>query len=328
MTSHSGYFDLGYTTVRVLAPNAETIKTLQAFFEPYVPMRSGANDAYELSTVIDPEIYEATKLGLPSTPVTEIPTTLQHDLEYKLKCFQTKEGMVIEDEPLRVFYVVQERRTRIIATEGSRVRTTLLRIIRGAWVLGQHGIIVHGCCVEKNGRGIVISGDKYAGKTTSLLSLCLRKGYNIVANDRLLLSEAGVAKGIATVVKLRPGTLKPFPQLHHLKDVFGVSELASELKVRVQKEVALKAIGFLSYDQSLREPQFCKLSLDEARQLLKSHLFSRREYEWVNMLKIGEMFVDPGDEDPLNGVSCYKLTSNETHLDEVTRLLDQWCQQD
>jgi hypothetical protein len=322
MTSNC-YFDLGYTTLRVVAPETET---LQAFFEPYVATVPHANDSYELTTVIDPEIYEATKANLPAIPDTEIPTMLQHDLEYKLQCFHSQEGVLIADEPLRVFYLVREGQTRLIATDGSRVRTALLRIIRSAWVLGHGGLIVHGCCVEKNGRGIVISGDKFAGKTTSLLSLCLRKGYNIVANDRLLLSRSGEAKGIPTVVKLRPRTLKPFPELGELS-VFGVSDLARELKVEVQKETAIRAIAFLSYDQSLREPQFRKLSVYEGRQVLNSHLFSRREYEWVNLLKLGETFVNSSEEDVLNGVSCYKLISNETHLNEVTRLLDHWCQQ-
>ena len=94
----------------------------------------------------------------------------------------------------------------------------------------------------------------------------------------------------------------------------------------MQKETSLNAIAFLSYDQSLREPQFRKLSRDEAREALNSHLFSRREYEWVNVLKLGETSVDSSEEDVLNGVSCYKLISNETHLDEVTDLLDHWCQ--
>jgi hypothetical protein len=323
MTSQSCYFDLGYTTVRVIAPE---IESLQAFFEPYVTTVPRANDFYELTTVVDAKIYEATRASLPATPDTEIPTMLQHDLEYKLQWFHTKAGTLIADEPLRVFYAVHEGQTRLIATEGSRVRTALLRIIRGAWVLGQSGLIVHGCGVEKNGRGIVISGDKFAGKTTSLLSLCLRKGYNIVANDRLLLSQAGVARGIPTVVKLRPRTLKPFPEVG-APSVFAVSDLARELKVSVQKEASLKTIAFLSYDQSLREPQFRKLSHDEAREALASHLFSRREYEWVKELKLGETVIDSSEEDVLNGVSCYKLTSNETHIDEVTRLLDHWCQQ-
>jgi hypothetical protein len=330
MTAHSVYFDLSDVTVRVVVPDAETIKSLRAFFDPYVLTVPEANNFYEITTVIDPGLYGATKTDLPSTPDAEITTTLQHDVEYKLKCFHSQACMVIEDEPLQVFYVVdgQNRRTQIIATEGSRVRTSLLRIIRGAWVLGQDGLIVHGCGLEKNGSGIVISGEKYAGKTTSLLSLCVNRGYDIVANDRLLLSQSGIARGIPTVVKLRPRTLKPFTALRHLIDVplFGVSDLARALRVTVKKEVALKAIAFLSYDESVRKPVFRRLSLDEARQVLSSHLFTRREYEWVSLMRIGDTVRDATEKNVLSGVSCFKLSCNETHIDEVAGLLDGWCQ--
>lgn len=330
MTSHAGYFDLSCTIVRVVAPDADTIKSLRAFFDPYVPSVPEANDFYELRTVIDPELYNATKTNLPATPDAEIATTLQHDHEYKLKSFHSKESTLIEDEPLKVFYKIdkQSRRTQIIATEGSRVRTALLRIIRGVWVLGQEGLIIHGCALEKNGNGIVISGDKYAGKTTSLLNLCVKKGYDIVANDRLLLSQSGIAKGIPTVVKLRPRTLKPFPELRHLLDVpmFGVFDLARELKVAVIKETAVKAIVFLSYNESLREPVFRKLSLDEGHHALSPHLFPRCEYEWVTQMKICEAVRDSTGENVLRGVSCFTLSCNETHLDEVALLMDGWCQ--
>ena len=330
MSAHSVYFDLGCITVRVVVPDAETIKSLRAFFDPYVLTEPEANDFYELTTMIDPELYGATKTNLPSIPDAEITTTLQHDLEYKLKCFHSKAGTLIEDEPLQVFYLVhdQDRRTEIIATDGSRVRTSLLRIIRGAWVLAQEGVIVHGCGLEKNGNGIVISGEKYAGKTTSLLNLCVNRGYDIVANDRLLLLQSGFARGIPTVVNLRPRTLKPFTELRHLIDVpvFGVSDLARALKVTVKKETALKAIAFLSYDESVRKPVFRKLSLDEARQVLSSYVFTRHEYEWVSLMKITDAVPDSTGENVLSGVLCFKLSCNETHIDEVARLLDGWCQ--
>ena len=327
MTSHSGFFDLGDAAIRLVTPDAETIKSLQGFFDPYVPTIAHAEDFYQLTTVFDPRLFEATKTSLPATPDCEIVTTLQHDLEYQLKCFKSSEGMLIYDEQLQVIYHVREQTTQVVATEGSRVRTALLRIIRGAWILGQAGLILHGCALEKNGNGIIISGDKYAGKTTSLLSLSL-KGYNIIANDRLLLSQSGVARGIPTVVKLRPRTLTSFPPLRHLLDwpIFGVSDLARELKVMVKKEAAIKAMTFLRYDESLRAPVFRKLSLDEASRVLSSHLFARREYEWVKLMKIGDSVPDPTEVRIPSVMSCFRVSCNENHTDEVARRLDDWCQ--
>jgi hypothetical protein len=325
---HVVYFDFGFIVVKVIASDSDMIRSLQEFFDPYIPIAAETSDCDEIVVEVDPQVYDATKSTLPARPDTEIPTILQHDVEYQLKCFNSNDVTLIEDEPLKVFYQILERRTRIIATEGSRVRTALLRIVRGAWVLGQSGMIVHGCVLEKNGNGIVVSGEKYAGKSTSLLSLCLNHGYDIVANDRLLLTKDGIARGIPTVVKLRTGTLRPFPEWRHLVDLpmFGVSDLARELKVSVRKEAAIKTLVLLRYDESVREPVFSKLSLAEAYELLQPNIFSRSEYEWTNLMKLGNTFDRENEADIPNTISCFRLNSNERVAGEAATLMDTWCQ--
>lgn len=330
MTPQAIDFDLGAASVRVNTTEIGTIPSLKEFFEPYIPAITRRNDSYELNTVTDTQLYDAITRRLPDTPQAELTTSLQHDVEYKLKCFNSDRDLIIEDEPLRVLYQVSEKRrqTRLIASVGSRVRTALLRIVRAAWLLGQPGLIVHGCVLEKNGRGIVISGDKYAGKTTSLLNLCLKKGYDVVANDRLLLTESGWAKGVPTVVKLRSRTLEPFPELDHLKDVeiFGVQDLARALGVKVKQATKVTAFVFLNYDESAREPLFSKLSFDERRDLLNSQVFPRRDYEWVRVMGIGSVVRDSTTGNVLDDIACFGLSCNETHLERVSRLLDGWCQ--
>lgn len=49
-------------------------------------------------------------------------------------------------------------------------------------------VILHGACASRNGEGFVISGNKRAGKTVTLLNL-LSRGYDYVANDRLALKQ-------------------------------------------------------------------------------------------------------------------------------------------
>lgn len=49
-------------------------------------------------------------------------------------------------------------------------------------------VILHGSCASKHGEGFVISGNKRAGKTVTLLNL-LSRGYDYVANDRLALKQ-------------------------------------------------------------------------------------------------------------------------------------------
>jgi hypothetical protein len=338
--SHCCYFDVNGEAVRVSAPDSETIASLRAFFYPYVSSLDKSHRSYDLTTIADPELYAFIKSNLPATADATLSTTLQHNFEYELKCFTSASGeiRIIEDEPLKLIYIVfgRKRQTKVVATDGSRIRTGLLRIIRGAWVLGHDGLIVHGCVLAKQERGILISGEKYAGKTTTLFNLCLRKGYDIVANDRLLLegSTSGAqltARGIPTVVKLRENTVKPFPELQHLLEapLFSVSDLARELKVDVKREARISAIAFLFYHPDSDQPAFRELAADEAHEILLSHLFPRSEYDWVRLIGIGNAArgrIEHSGNKVLSRTQYFRLTCNETHLEDVAGLLDRWCQ--
>jgi hypothetical protein len=341
--SHFGFFDVSGQTIRIASPASETIESLRSFFNPYIESHDetySASSFHDLHIIVDPHLYDYLKANVPKSPDDLLATALTHDLEYQLRCFysESREIKVIEDEPLKLFYVVSSggRSTKVIATAGSRTRTALLRMIRSAWVLTHDALIVHGSVLEKDGRGIVIAGEKHAGKTTTLLNLCTRKNYDIVANDRLLLKRNPAdqrlrAIGIPTVINLRWNTVKPFPELQHLIDIplFGVQDLAKALDVSVKSEVDVTAVAFLSYDKDCRQPVFRSLSEEESYEMLTSHLFSTREYDWVRMMNIGEAIRDRvavEKRDILNGVSSLHLTSNETHLEELAFLLDNWCQ--
>ena len=243
------YFDLGGRTVRVTAPPGETLEKLRSFFHPYITSHDAthhADDPYDLAAVCEPELYDYVKANIPETPDHVLTAVLRHDFEYQLRCFYSESGeiTIIEDEPLKLFYVAsgRGRAVKVISTVGSRTQTGLLRLIRSAWMLGRDALIVHGCVMEKHGRGIIVAGEKRAGKSTSLLNLCSRKGYDVIANDRLLLElnrpgERLRAVGVPTVVNLRRETLRPFPELGQLTDasLFGVYDLAKALGVNIKR---------------------------------------------------------------------------------------------
>lgn len=336
---HFGYFDLDGRVVRVAAPGSETIESLRSFFYPYIVSQDEAHHAdgfYDLTAAFEPGLYDYIKANIPETPDDALTTVLRHDLQYQLRCFhsESREITIIQDEPLKLFYVVSNRgrATKVVATVGSRTRTGLLRVIRGAWVLGHDALIVHGCALEKHRRGIIVAGEKHAGKSTSLLNLCTRKGYNVVANDRVLLElnrpdERPRAIGVPTVINLRRDTVKPFPELQHLfnAQLLGVHDLAKALDVGIKREVEVKAVAFLSYDAGCRSPVFRRLSKEESHEMLAPHLFSPREYDWVRMMKIGEAAprrAGAASENILKGVSCFQLISNETLLEDSAFLLD------
>jgi hypothetical protein len=49
-------------------------------------------------------------------------------------------------------------------------------------------ITLHGAAVAKDGKGILIVGDKGSGKTSLMLGLCLNQGYKIIGNDIVIIS--------------------------------------------------------------------------------------------------------------------------------------------
>lgn len=338
---HAAYFDINGQAARVASSTGQTMADLRAFCHPYIPSRDAidrADSAYQVGTVVDRELYERLTENLPGTADAVLVTSLTHDYEYRLRCFRSESLTVVEDEPLKLFYAISERgrATNVIATTGSRERTGLLRLIRGAWVLSHDAPIVHGCVLEKHGRGIVIAGEKYAGKTTSVLNLCSRRGYSLVANDRLLLErnpsgERLRAIGVPTVVNVRASAVKPFPELQHLLDlpVYGVSDLAKALHAEVTRDTDVAAIAFLSYDGTCGRPQSRRLSREASHEMLASHLLSAREYEWVRLMRVSDgpaAAATAAGRGLLDGVACFHLRGNERHLDDTADLLDRWCQ--
>lgn len=330
------YFGINGHWLRVASSDREILDRLGSFFYPYIETHEhyAADRFYELTAIVDAGLFDDLKANLPPSPDDLLTTTLRHDLEYNLRCFFSKSGeiTIIEDEQLKLFYVILSGgRTKIVGTAESRMRTGLLRVIRGAWINNHDAFVVHSSVVEKHGRGVVIAGDKHAGKSTSLLQLCTQNQYGLVANDRCLLGfdkSSGLrALGVPTVVNLRPETIKPFPDLQYLKTtaILGVYDLARALAVEVKSEVEVAALVFLFYDADLDEPSYRRLAHEETREMLSRHLFSQREYEWVNLLKIGSSRSKKSDLNSLPpGVPAFQLISNERQLEERARLIDSW----
>lgn len=48
-------------------------------------------------------------------------------------------------------------------------------------------VTAHAAAVAKNGRGVLILGDKGSGKTSLMLALCLTQGYEMIGNDSIVL---------------------------------------------------------------------------------------------------------------------------------------------
>lgn len=95
-----------------------------------------------------------------------------------------------------------------------------MRAIRNLVVvenLNRGKIIFHASGVVSNNKAYIFIGDKLAGKTTSMISFLKYGGYNLLTNDRILISPNELneftAIGLPIAVGIRPKTFKFFPQL-------------------------------------------------------------------------------------------------------------------
>lgn len=108
----------------------------------------------------------------------------------------------------------------LLSPEGNgAIRTPLMRAVRElamnhSW--GTGGLFLHASALARRDRGVIIAGEKAAGKTTLLVRILRQGRVSYVANDRVLVRfrPASVSvRGMPSVVTLRSSTLDLFPDL-------------------------------------------------------------------------------------------------------------------
>lgn len=88
-----------------------------------------------------------------------------------------------------------------------------LTLIENGWVL------FHAACTETNNNGIAITGNKYAGKTTTLMNFLLNGEHSCVSNDKIAIKQNGNEidiVGFPVSAGIRLGTILMFPEIQKL----------------------------------------------------------------------------------------------------------------
>jgi hypothetical protein len=114
---------------------------------------------------------------------------------------------------------------------------------------------IHSACVSKNGRGILLSGDSGAGKTT-LAYACARAGWSYTSDDTsYLINDSTVPKVIGHChrIRFRPTTRLLFPELEkhpltpRMEGKPSIEVRTCDLPVeRTSAEAEIHAVVFLS----------------------------------------------------------------------------------
>lgn len=127
---------------------------------------------------------------------------------------------VFADRRNRAFYRmdVASARHQVLARPNDLApRFAWMRLVRElviARVLGRGDAVLHGAALRTDAGGLVLAGEKRAGKTTLLLNALRAGGASFLTNDRAVLRLVGddvVVGGMPTVVSLRAPTLEDHP---------------------------------------------------------------------------------------------------------------------
>lgn len=100
----------------------------------------------------------------------------------------------------------RQRLPYLMYTMGERVRQETLGIVT-----------VHGAAASKEGKGVLILGDKGAGKTSTLLGLVLENGYKVIGNDLVLVQgDPLMLVAGSHAIDIRDCVLSKFNRLSHM----------------------------------------------------------------------------------------------------------------
>lgn len=195
-------------------------------------------------------------------------------------------------------------------------------------VLQENGyIILHGACVSKNGEGIIISGNKRAGKTTTLLNL-LSRGYDYTCNDRVAVKQEN-GEFIAIGIPFSMGIISRDAKKLFNVDKFNIgfdkeeekvylenNQIESTLNVNVNSKVKLKSIIVPKYNENIKN--IAPKRIENVVDLLGPYNIMTDNSIPEDKEFLNKMFnIDYYNSLILNGLSSYYIEQSSTTFDEL-----------
>lgn len=215
-TEHLRYDDLAY---RVSAAGDAPLAWLRDFLAPHFEVGPRPPPRIEVRFEADPEAY-GRWLAAPSVAGTLPAFVADSEVVRLPQRLSTAGTLVLWNEGHQVFYEVSPDRRQVQVIAGGlpiMARTDLLRAVREyAMNDAQAGgdFFLHASCFQGDGRPVVVTAPKNAGKTTLLIFACLYGGARILANDRVRVTQTPQGyrmRGMPTIVNVRARALDFFP---------------------------------------------------------------------------------------------------------------------
>jgi len=140
------------------------------------------------------------------------PTAVEDAVENGVRFQASKNKFLLKLDKIAKFYVVDGNSIIVQPFEGSYeedIRVFLLSSVFAALLHQREYLVLHGACVEINGKGVLFTGVSGAGKST-IAAAFRKKGYKILSDEicAIKISETGI-----------PIVIPGFPKLKIWEDV-------------------------------------------------------------------------------------------------------------
>lgn len=272
-------FDYAYagTSIRVRCAETSLLEWLNEFLAPWFDIEGRADHDVLIEGNLDPGEYDRMLARGPAKDGGNLDWfSLDGHFESHPRWESDGGGFLCHDEKRRVFYSFDpEERVGGFVAEADRasVRIGLLRLVRElatAHALARGLIHIHGSAFARNGRGVVITGAKTAGKTSLLINALGTGEVDFLTNDRLFIDAADVAEngvggrdaaivgiGMPTIVNSRVGCLEMFPRQREL--LRGTPYHRDLSRRECREGIRAKIRNETRWPPSLSPAQFCEV---------------------------------------------------------------------
>lgn len=207
----------------------------------------------------------------------------------------------------------------VIISDRKKICKNCKTVIRDQILYGTEyrdsAILIHGAGVIKDKKGFIITGNKRAGKTTTMINF-LRNGFDFCSNDLSFVKEKDgkiLIKGVPESIRIGVGTLSKCDELKYLvKDKNLLNKKDDELfRLDVKYEIEwdelaeiyncevksswnnLNFVIYPSLDISLEKPEINMLTEKEKDRILSENIMSygvENENFWLKSLKRAKNF--------------------------------------
>jgi hypothetical protein len=255
---------LGYEgiTIRASLERAADLQWLEEFFLPWFERSDDAPDV-EVLVSRDPAGYKQLLASEPGEARVKAFMMDNRTVEFPIWNVRGAQ-LAFHDEEHRMFFLRTGKTIRLVCgdREGS-LRMNVMRVLRElAMGVAQlrGGRLLHASAVAIEGRALIITGPRQAGKTSLLTYLLANSPAQFLCNDRLLVKQYDRSirlLGIPTIVSIRDGTLDLFPGMRQSIENQRFTTRATLAEARASKgqTLAPQKQGRLS----LSPHQYCAL---------------------------------------------------------------------